>query len=150
MKTLPAMLTLLLAVPMFAQDLALQPLAVAPVRELLIVEAPIRFVEGTSLSITLRHDAVEFGVDDQTRSFVGVVIVSPSAQLVHHFAGMPPMLLGASVLGWGQGGADGYRLQAPAAIFALGMKWYAQGVAVDAAGVRASDVSSFVLNTANG
>ena len=145
MKNLSAMLSLLLA-PLVAQDVALQPLAFAPLRQIAIVNAPIREDVGPALAIALRAEVVEFVVGDQARSFVGVVIVSPAAQLAHYFTGMPPMLASASVLGWGRGGADGYRLQAPAAIFALGMRWYAQGVAVDAAGVRASDVSSFVRN----
>lgn len=150
MKTLPVALSLLLALPMLAQQFSPQPIALAPHREILIQKAPIRFVDGPSLAIALRHDVIEFVVDDSARSFVGVVIVSPSSQLAHHFTGMPPMLAGASVLGWGQGGLGGYRLLAPSAIFALGMRWYAQGLTVDAAGVRAGDVSSFVLNTANG
>ena len=128
MMTLPFVCSLLFALPIVAQQFT-QPIAGDP-----------------SFAIEASPTVVQFLVGGQVEPVCGVVMFSPSSQLAHYFVGLPPMLAGAELLGYGLSTDRGYVLQVPSGLFGVGTKWYAQGLAVDASGVRATAVGAFVLS----
>ncbi|MGE0144134.1 MAG: hypothetical protein AB7I19_08570 [Planctomycetota bacterium] len=98
------------------------------------------------LSIRLRSTAVEFRIDSDKDPFVGVVIASLDARLAHYFTTLPPLLSDHVLLGYGAGSvARGFQLGVPDQALPAGILIHAQGVALDAIGIRATKVRSFLL-----
>ncbi len=107
----------------------------------------IAFPDGEpKLAVMLAPNTVEFAISAANVDFLGIVIGSLDGNLVHYFAGLPPLLDNHVILTFGLGGPDGMVAKLPESLFPAGIPIYAQGVVLDAAGITSSNVASFVLD----
>lgn len=139
MKSLPFALCLLSSLPLVAQD-------TGDAAAVLSRHQPVSaYPADPVLDVVRSDDALVLAVGGQAAPFCGVVVVAPSPQLAHSYVGLPPLLAFGDVLGYGKGDVRGFALELPLERFGLGMTWYAQGLAIDDHGLRASPVVVFTL-----
>lgn len=112
-----------------------------------VAAAPLAVPHGeASLAVTLVPGAVEFSVEGPTTPYVAAVLLSLSPDLVHYFAGLPPLLADHVIAGAGVVEQGSYFLSLPDTQLPPGIMIQAQGVTFDGVAIRSSSVEAFVLD----
>jgi len=112
-----------------------------------VVAAPFAAPQGdVALAVQLVPGAVEFSVEGPQTPYIAGVLLSLSPDLVHCFAGLPPLLADHVIVGAGVVEQGGYDLSLPDTALPPGCFLHAQGVTFDGAVIASSAVASFVLD----